>query len=1078
MKKSTLIRLVVGAIVLVALNWGSVSAQWNTNTAVNLLISSLPTADMQSAATSDGKIWIAFYHQNGGNYDMRAQLIDADGNKLLGADGMLVSNKTSGSATFVFNACVDNNDNLIISMQDERSGPDQAVIYKISQAGTHLWSPDGVILGQGLAPYSAALSGNDIVTVWNEATSNTLKMQRISAAGTTVWASPVSITVNSTTTSRGEVIANLNDKFTVVYQKKGSGISTTLYSQMFSGSGTALYSPVQISNQTSSGARYYSIAAEGDTTYYGYYVSSGFRFNSFLQRINPSGVLPWGINGSNFNTSTGGADNYQGETSISHKAGSPYVWSVCTFSDPNQTNYGVYIQKFNKVSGARQFTDQGKVVYPVSANRDTYAGRLMLADDTPMFMSYDKDYRIYATRLDASGNFAWPGNRVVLSSTTYGMGNPKGRFDFSVVGPERCSGVWTENRTGSELGYAQGISIGGLVGLDVTTQGSVPATITTGGGTLQMVATVYPATASQAVTWSIVPGTGMATVNATGLVTALTDGTVWAKATSVQDVTMSDSLLITMTNQIPVLATVVTLPADNIGLYSATLNGSVNSNNYTSSASFEWGLTAAYGNTATSIPGQIPGNTVTSVHSALSGLLPGTTYHYRCKATNLAGTANGADLQFTTNCLLPGSLGGVSGPAAVCAGTSAHVYSVTPVAGATAYVWTLPSGASVTAGSGTASVTVSYSPTAQSGPIAVYATDGTCFSDPAQPLSVVVSTLPAQAGPVNGSQVVCDGEQGITYTVPAVPGATSYSWSLPTGAGIVSGAGTNSVVIDYSAGSAGGNITVTAVNDCGSGPASLPLTIEITPRPAAAGAISGADKICAEASGVVYSVSPLTNAYGYVWTVPQGASITAGASTNQITVHFAAGASSGNISVYGTNGNCFGTASPDFAVTVKATPATPVITATGLVLSSSAAAGNQWYLGGVLIPGATAQQYTAVENGVYTVIVTIDGCASAVSNAIQILSVSVAETPAVTSLEISPNPGSGIFTVHSGIPVTEGTTLEIYTPQGTLLLRNELLKSECPSQYSVDLSAYPAGTYTVRLKSLKSVQTGRLILVK
>jgi hypothetical protein len=45
---------------------------------------------------------------------MRAQLIDANGFKLLGADGMLVSNYTSGSATYVFNVAVDASNNLII----------------------------------------------------------------------------------------------------------------------------------------------------------------------------------------------------------------------------------------------------------------------------------------------------------------------------------------------------------------------------------------------------------------------------------------------------------------------------------------------------------------------------------------------------------------------------------------------------------------------------------------------------------------------------------------------------------------------------------------------------------------------------------------------------------------------------------------------------------------------------------------------------------------------------------------------------------------------------------------------------
>ena len=118
---------------------GAIHAQWNDNTSVNIQISGLTIADMQSASTTDGKTWVAFYVQNGNNYDMRAQLIDAAGYKLLGSDGVLIDNKPSGSATYVFNVCVDASNNLIIGYQDQRAGPLQSVLYKISQTGAQLW---------------------------------------------------------------------------------------------------------------------------------------------------------------------------------------------------------------------------------------------------------------------------------------------------------------------------------------------------------------------------------------------------------------------------------------------------------------------------------------------------------------------------------------------------------------------------------------------------------------------------------------------------------------------------------------------------------------------------------------------------------------------------------------------------------------------------------------------------------------------------------------------------------------------------------------------------------------------------
>ncbi|MBN1197970.1 MAG: hypothetical protein JXA23_01370, partial [Bacteroidales bacterium] len=401
---------VLAVFTLIALVPGLLRAQWNPNTAVNIQISGLPMADMQAAPTTDGKTWVAFYHQNSGNYDMRAQLIDANGYKLLGPDGILVSNQTSGSATFVFNVCVDEDNNLIIAFQYEAFSDMMAVIYKIAQDGTKLWGDDGIDLGLGLAPYPAPLSNGEVAVAWIDGSTNTLSLQKITTGGTTAWATPIPITVGSSNTTRGQVIANTSGKFTVVYQKYVTGPYTTLYAQMFDNSGSALYAPLQISDLTTAGYRYYSIAAEEDTTYFGYYASVGNRFNSYLQRINPAGTIPWGMNGSNFNTSTGTYDNYQMQTDINQASGSAYVWSLCTFSDPNQNVYGVYVQKFLKTSGARQFTNTGKVVYPINSLTIRQCGNLGLTSDNPIFMTYDVSEKIYVTRLDTSGNFVWPGD--------------------------------------------------------------------------------------------------------------------------------------------------------------------------------------------------------------------------------------------------------------------------------------------------------------------------------------------------------------------------------------------------------------------------------------------------------------------------------------------------------------------------------------------------------------------------------------------------------------------------------------------------------------------------------------------
>ncbi len=71
-----------------------------------------------------------------------------------------------------------------------------------------------------------------------------------------------------------------------------------------------------------------------------------------------------------------------------------------------------------------------------------------------------------------------------------------------------------------------------VTGIVVTAEGGAEE-IATQGGTLQMYAQVLPENATEKlVAWSVIPGTGQATIDATGLLVAVSDGTVGIRATA------------------------------------------------------------------------------------------------------------------------------------------------------------------------------------------------------------------------------------------------------------------------------------------------------------------------------------------------------------------------------------------------------------------------------------------------------------------------------------------------------------------------------------------------------------------
>jgi uncharacterized protein YjdB len=95
-----------------------------------------------------------------------------------------------------------------------------------------------------------------------------------------------------------------------------------------------------------------------------------------------------------------------------------------------------------------------------------------------------------------------------------------------------------------------------VASISVTGTGSA-TTITTFQGTLQMIATVLPENAeNKAVVWTVENGTGEATISSTGLLTAVADGTVTVKATSVSTPTVFGSIVITISNQEVLVASI------------------------------------------------------------------------------------------------------------------------------------------------------------------------------------------------------------------------------------------------------------------------------------------------------------------------------------------------------------------------------------------------------------------------------------------------------------------------------------------------------------------------------------------
>ena len=239
-----------------------------------------------------------------------------------------------------------------------------------------------------------------------------------------------------------------------------------------------------------------------------------------------------------------------------------------------------------------------------------------------------------------------------------------------------------------------------------------------------------------------------------------------------------------------------------------------------------------------------------------------------------------------------GDPGPISGSeSGVC--NSIQIYSIAAVAGATSYNWSAPRGSSIISGQGTPSISLSFSNSFNRGNLKVEASNACGTSAWSNNLSI--TDQPADAGPISGPlSGVCGSTR--TYSITALPGVTSYNWSVPTGASILNGQGTTSINVQFGNGfTNNGTITVSAHNACGDGKTA---SITVTAKTEAPAFINGSTSPC-KASTQTYFVDPIAGASTYDWVVPNGYTIVSGLNTRSIIVLI--GTANGQIKVRAVN---------------------------------------------------------------------------------------------------------------------------------------------------------------------------------
>jgi gliding motility-associated-like protein len=402
---------------------------------------------------------------------------------------------------------------------------------------------------------------------------------------------------------------------------------------------------------------------------------------------------------------------------------------------------------------------------------------------------------------------------------------------------------------------------------------------------------------------------------------------------------------------------------------------------------------------------------------------PTTNVNYTVTGTGASGCTGTAIAQVSV--ILSPTVSVSPSAAVICPGGSVSLVA----SGASTYSWNPSTGLSSTSGA-----TVVASPSTSTTYTVVGTGTNSCRGSAVANVTVTASSPPTP-GLITGPPLACAGLTG-NFSISPVSNASTYSWTVPSGAVILSGQGTTLVLVSFS--SSGGNICVSAGNGCGySSNSCLPIlplaqpTVAVNPSSAT---------ICA-GSSVTLAAS---GASSYTWSPSTGLN-----STNTASV-IASPAASIVYTVRGTaSSGCSGTATVDVVVntapTITINPAFPSICTGGSVsITASGASTYTWSPGtGLSSTSGSAVVANPAVTTSYTIAATAaNGCTNTAGVTVSVASSppALAGTPAgpgsvcsgnVASYSISPAAGAASYTwtAPAGAQVISGQGSTMVTIQ-------------------------------------------------
>ncbi|MBI5435012.1 MAG: hypothetical protein HZA52_19415 [Planctomycetes bacterium] len=454
-------------------------AQWTNDPAVNLPIAAAANdqAVPKVAATADGKTWFGWFDNRAGSYAVYVQCVDAQGNALFAPNGLLVSANPQSTSLVDWDLVTDAQGDALLAFTDTRAGSDLDVYaYKITQAGAFAWGANGVTVSSNndfeASPQCAELSDGSLAVVWGRSPSGvdgTVRIQRLDANGVAQYAANGLAISGAAGEDPGfpQVVAAESGKYIVTWLRDIGTFASPRHmrAQKFDAAGNAQWGVVPVSvldNASLSIAYWPDVQSDGaGGAVFGWHVSAGSDFDSYVQKLSSSGTEAFAHNGLKIASAASTLELYP---SVAHLAASGDLIVAFERRNTAQSLWGINVQRVS-AAGALLFGANGIVLDPIDNTNDSLVRALPFGDGALVFDFHQAtppgpQQNVVAWRLDGAGNLLWGSSPTPLSTAI----SAKDDLEVVIDSTGIARAGWHDERNDSGDLYAQNIDVDGTLG--------------------------------------------------------------------------------------------------------------------------------------------------------------------------------------------------------------------------------------------------------------------------------------------------------------------------------------------------------------------------------------------------------------------------------------------------------------------------------------------------------------------------------------------------------------------------------------------------------------------------------------